>query len=104
MDGPLGIIHKWCPTIFDPNSPNVRFLPSNIRFFGVIPLPLKSDIINGRSLTWSYKQFLIYSIIITDWDRFFFVKPEKAQQRRYIAFGVTEHKSPRKNTLHLESL
>ena len=35
-------VHKWCPTIFDPPSPpNLRFLPSNVRFFGVIldPFP-----------------------------------------------------------------
>ena len=44
----LGIIHKRCPTIFDPPSPippNVRFLPSNVRCFGVIsdppPIPPK---------------------------------------------------------------
>ena len=35
--------------------PKVRFLPYNLRFFGVIlgPSPSKSDIINGRSLNWS---------------------------------------------------
>ena len=42
-------------TIFDqPSPPNVQFLPSNVQFFGVIsysPSLLKSDIINGRSLT-----------------------------------------------------
>ena len=31
----LGNVHKWCPTIFDPPpSLNVRFLPSNVWFFG----------------------------------------------------------------------
>ena len=39
--------------LWPPIPTNVRFLPSNIRFFGVIsdpPFPLKSDIINGHSL------------------------------------------------------
>ena len=37
-----------------PSPPIVRFLPSNVRFFGVISdphPPLKSDIINERSLS-----------------------------------------------------
>ena len=36
-----------------PIPPNIRFLPSNDQFLGVIsdpPSPLKSDIINGHSL------------------------------------------------------
>ena len=42
-------------TTFDPRPlpPNVQFLPSNVQFLGVISdphPPLKSDIINGRSL------------------------------------------------------
>ena len=40
-------------TIFDPNPPKFRFLPSNNQFFGAISdppyLPLKWDIINQRS-------------------------------------------------------
>ena len=36
--------------IFEPNFPNVRFLPSNVYFLGHIRPPLKSDIIYVRSV------------------------------------------------------
>ena len=51
----LGIIHKWCPTIFEHPSPLMSdFYFQMSDFFGLFQtpyLPLKSYIINGRSLT-----------------------------------------------------
>ena len=66
----FGIIHKWCPIFlshFWP-PPSIQFLPSIIRFFGVIldpAPPLKSDIIYVRSLSaslefWTRKLSVVF--------------------------------------------